>query len=310
MKPIVEVKNLSKKFREVSAVNNLSFTVHEGDVYGFLGENGAGKSTTLRMLLTLVKPDNGDISIFGKKLEGHHNEILKDVGAIIERPDLYKYLSAYDNLSIFARLSGIRVNRKMLMERLETVGLAERAHSKVKTFSQGMKQRLGIAVALVHDPHLIILDEPTNGLDPQGIAEMRKLILHLSREQHKTIIISSHLLHEIEQVANRMLILHKGKRIVEGEVTALMNPSDSIVEVETTDNPSAIEKLASTKWGNNLEHSAECIRLRLDKASIPELVSFMNSVNIGITSIRQRHSLEDYFLTLTNTENHVEPAAN
>lgn len=309
MKTIVEVNHLSKQFKEISAVSDLSFTVNEGDVYGFLGENGAGKSTTIRMLLTLVKPDKGDISIFGKNLNGHHNEILREIGAIIERPDLYKYLSAYDNLSIFARLSGIKVSRKMVMDLLHMVGLEKRAGS-IKTFSQGMKQRLGIAVTIVHDPRLIILDEPTNGLDPQGIADMRKLIVRLSRDRGKTVIISSHLLHEIEQVANRMLIIHKGNRIAEGTVSVLMDPSDSVVQIVTTDNTGAMEKLMHSEWVNGLEISGNFIRLRTDRTSIPALVAHMNASNIGVLSIQPRHSLEDYFLTLTNAENHVEPLAN
>lgn len=212
MDPLIVVKNLSKNFNDITAVSDLSFSVHKGDIYGFLGQNGAGKSTTIRMLLTLIKPNSGEIKIFGKELYANRHDILRQTGAIIERPDMYKYLSAYDNLSIFARMSGLKISRKMIMDQLQMVGLSERSNSKVKTYSQGMKQRLGIAIALVHNPQLIILDEPTNGLDPQGIADMRKLILQLSREMGKTIVVSSHLLSEIELIANRMIIIHKGKK--------------------------------------------------------------------------------------------------
>src|SRR5690242_7666433 len=173
MQSIVEVKNLSKHYKNISAVDKLSFTVREGDVYGFLGQNGAGKSTTIRMLLTLITPTHGHIEIFGLNLNAHRNEILKQTGAIIEKPELYKYLSAFENLQLFAKLSGIKSSQTQLLQQLEMVGLKDREHDKVKTFSQGMKQRLGIAVSLVHDPKLIILDEPTNGLDPQGIADVR-----------------------------------------------------------------------------------------------------------------------------------------
>ena len=177
MQQIVKVSQLTKQFNNLTAVNQLSFSVESGDVYGFLGQNGAGKSTTIRMLLTLITPTSGEITIFGYDLNKHRKEILQQIGAVIEKPDVYKYLSAYENLKLFAKLSGVKPTNKLLMDQLEMVGLASRAHDTVKTFSQGMKQRLGIGIALVHNPQLIILDEPTNGLDPQGIADIRNLIL-------------------------------------------------------------------------------------------------------------------------------------
>ena len=212
METIIQVRGLVKHFKDVKAVDGLSFSVNKGEIYGFLGQNGAGKSTTIRMLLSLVEPTDGSIHVFGKELKGNKSSILRSTGAVIEKPDLYKYLSAIENLSIFARLSGKRLTDSEIKEKLGRVGLADRAHSKVKTFSQGMKQRLGIAVALVHDPELIILDEPANGLDPQGIAEIRNLILHLGRDLKKTVLVSSHLLSEVEQIADRLLIINKGKK--------------------------------------------------------------------------------------------------
>ncbi len=232
MSAVIQVSHLSKQFNEIKAVDDLSFSVEAGDVYGFLGQNGAGKSTTIRMLLTLIAPTEGSIEIFGMDLHKNRKDILKQTGAVIERPDLYPYLTAYENISLFARMSGIRATRKKLMDQLEQVGLAERANHIVKTYSQGMKQRLGIAVALVHDPQLIILDEPVNGLDPQGIADIRNLILHLSREKKKTVVVSSHLLNEMELVANRMLIIDKGKKMVEGALGNLLDPESMIVELE------------------------------------------------------------------------------
>ncbi|MFY7900402.1 MAG: ABC transporter ATP-binding protein, partial [Chitinophagaceae bacterium] len=199
-----------------TAVNNLSFSVKKGDVYGFLCQNGAGKSTTIRMLLTLIEPTAGNIELFGMNLKTHRKEILQQVGAVVEKPDVYKYLSAYQNVALFAKLSGVTISKTVIMNQLEMVGLAQRANDTVKTFSQGMKQRLGIAIALVHNPQLIILDEPTNGLDPQGIADIRNLILRLSREMGKTVVVSSHLLSEIEQVATRLLIIDKGQKLIEG----------------------------------------------------------------------------------------------
>ena len=310
MSSIIKVNNLSKQFKEIKAVDDLSFTVEQGDVYGFLGQNGAGKSTTIRMLLTLIKPTGGDISIFGKSLTSNRSEILKQVGAVIEKPDLYKYLSAFDNLAIFAKMSGMKPNRTLLLEQLKLVGLQERALSKVKTFSQGMKQRLGIAVALVHNPKLIMLDEPTNGLDPQGIADMRNLILHLSRGMGKTIVVSSHLLAEIELVANRMLIIHKGKKIVEGNVAELLDPSKSLVQIETADDTVAREKLLHTKWAGLLQHNAGKLQLKMNKEDVPGLIDQLVSMQVQLLSVNPMHSLEDYFLSLTTQPGHVESFAN
>lgn len=306
MSALVVVDNLQKKFGDFTAVERLSFSVNEGDIYGFLGQNGAGKSTTIRMLLSLIKPDAGSIKIFGKELSHSRSEILQKTGAIIERPDLYKYLNAYDNLSIFAKLSGIKKTRKALMDQLELVGLAERWDSKVKTFSQGMKQRLGIAVALVHDPPLIVLDEPTNGLDPQGIADMRQLIVNLSHIHGKTVIVSSHLLSEIEMMANRMLVINKGKKIVEGSVDELLHPSGTLVKIESTDNEAARTLLAQSKWSGSLESSHSNISLKMNKDEVPELTRWLVENNVEVLSLNTRHSLEDYFLSLTNPEPHVE----
>lgn len=309
MSAIIRVNNLSKQFKEITAVDDLSFTVNEGDIYGFLGQNGAGKSTTIRMLLTLVRPTSGTISIFGKELFTHRTEILKQVGAVIEKPDLYKYLSAFDNLSLFAKLSGIKPTHSLLLDQLKLVGLEERAFSKVKTFSQGMKQRLGIAVALVHDPKLILLDEPTNGLDPQGIADMRNLVLKLSREMGKTILVSSHLLSEIELIATRMLIIHKGKKMVEGYVAELLDPSKSLVQVETANNEETRKKLEQSKWNDLLQAGTNNIQLKMNKEEVPQLINDLVGMGIALLSVNPTHSLEDYFLSLTTQPGHVESFA-
>jgi ABC-type multidrug transport system ATPase subunit len=309
MAAIVSVGNLGKQYGDFTAVNNLSFTVNEGDVYGFLGQNGAGKSTTIRMLLTLIKPDTGSIKIFGKELHHHRSEILQQTGAIIERPDLYKYLSAYNNLYIFAKMSGIKATKKLLMNQLQMVGLDKVADKKAGLFSQGMKQRLGIAVALVHNPKLIILDEPTNGLDPQGIADMRNLITRLSKEMGKTVIISSHLLSEIEQIANRMIIIHKGEKIVEGNVEELLDPAHTLVEIDTTNNAATQQILQSTKWKQYLQPNKP-LQLMMNKEMVPELVNELVTNKVQVLSINSSHSLENYFLSLTTQAGYVEPFAN
>src|ERR1700754_2284794 len=273
MSPIIQVSGLTKSFGQQHAVNDLSFTVYPADIYGFLGQNGAGKSTTLRMLLTLITPTAGDIEIFGMNLRTHRRDILRRVGAVIERPDLYKYLTAWDNLSLFARMSGMKPTSRQLMDQLEQVGLAERAHSKVRTFSQGMKQRLGIATALVHNPDLVILDEPTNGLDPQGIADIRNLILHLSGHEKKTLVVSSHLLSEMELIAGRMLIIDKGKKIVEGRAEELFDPAQTIVELDTADARLTAAVIDRTRWKPFLQQRrGDKFVLRMDKTQVPVFI--------------------------------------
>ncbi|MGQ0737709.1 MAG: ABC transporter ATP-binding protein [Bacteroidota bacterium] len=300
METIIRVQHLSKSFGDINAVDDLSFSVEAGQVYGFLGQNGAGKSTTIRMLLSLVKPGNGSIELFGMDLLKHRKEILRRVGAIIERPDLYKYLTALENLRIFAAMSGKKITTKKLLDQLEMVGLAERAHSKVKTYSQGMKQRLGIVIALVHDPQLIILDEPTNGLDPQGIADIRRLVIYLSKETGKTIFVSSHLLHEIELVADSMLIIDKGRKVAEGRKEELLNPAATQVELVTDDNAASAQLIKETKWGAFLvPNGTGSIWLEIKKESLPELNRTLVEKGINVISLRSRHSLEDLFLSLT-----------
>lgn len=311
MSAIIQVHHLNKQFGEINAVNDLSFTVPAGEVYGFLGQNGAGKSTTIRMLLTLIKPTSGNIEIFGMDLHKHRKEILKQTGAIIERPDLYKYLSALENLRLFAAMSGVKVKEKQLMDQLEMVGLAGRAHSKVKTYSQGMKQRLGIATALVHNPQLIILDEPTNGLDPQGIADIRNLILHLSRDLKKTLVVSSHLLSEMEMVATSMLIIDKGKKLVEGKVNELFDPSETVVEVKTLNDDRAFERLKNSPYQLLLlQKRNDAILLKMHRDKVPDAMKELVAMDIGMLSFHSKHSLEDYFLSLTTAYKHVEAAAN
>jgi len=309
MVPIIEVKHLTKSFRDLKAVNDLSFTVQEGQVYGFLGQNGAGKSTTIRMLLTLIKPTSGTIEIFGLDLQKHRKEILRQVGAIIERPDLYKYLTALENLRIFAAMSGIQISEKKLMDQLAMVGLVQRAHSKVKTYSQGMKQRLGIAIALVHDPKLIILDEPTNGLDPQGIADIRNLILMLSRDMHKTLLISSHLLSEMELIADSMIIIDKGKKLVEGKVNELFDPAETIVELKTTDDSETYNKLMQSSLKGFVQGKRnDCVLMKLHRNKVPEVMKELVRMDVNVISLHSKHSLEDYFLSLTTGQSNVEVA--
>jgi ABC-type multidrug transport system ATPase subunit len=304
--PIVEVSSLSKSFGTFEAVKGLDFSVMAGDVYGFLGQNGAGKSTTIRMLLSLIRPTEGRIRIFGMDLQTHRRDILRQVGAVIESPDLYTYLNGYENLEIFSRLSGIRSDRGRLMQKLEQVGLADRCKDKVRNYSQGMKQRLGIAVAMVHDPGLIVLDEPTNGLDPQGIADIRNLILYLSREQGKTVIVSSHLLSEIEQVATRLLIIDKGRKVAEGPIQSLLDPEQVMLELDTTENERCLRYLNGTSWKDNTSFGpSKKVVVSISRTRVPELARELMQEGFGIRSMNPQNALEGYFLSLTQNPGDV-----
>jgi ABC-2 type transport system ATP-binding protein len=299
---IIEVSGLTKKYKNLIAVNNLDLNVYRGDVFGFLGPNGAGKSTTIRMLLTLIKPTSGNIKIFGKSLQKNRLEILKKIGAIVEKPDFYLYLTAYKNLEILGKISGADVSKQNLMKHLEIVGLDKRYNSKVKTFSHGMKQRLGIAQALLHDPELIILDEPTTGLDPQGMKEIRDLIIRLSKEQNKTIFLSSHILHEVELIANRMIIINKGSTKVEGTVDELLNPDFLKVSIEVDDIMKAFEVIKLTQWADSfVQKEKNQLVFEMQKSEIPELNSYLIQNGINVSAIIPIRSLEDYFLRITET---------
>jgi ABC-2 type transport system ATP-binding protein len=297
---IIEIKNLSKSFKELKAVDNLSLNVFKGDVFGFLGPNGAGKSTTIRMLLSLINPTGGEIKIFNKPLKGKRIEILKKIGAIVEKPDFYSYLSAYKNLEILGKLSETDVSRKRIMQLLELVGLEKRFKSKVKTFSHGMKQRLGIAQALLHDPDLIILDEPTTGLDPQGMKEIRDLIITLSKEKQKTIFLSSHILHEVELVANRMVIINKGSAKIEGKVEDLLNAGNLDVTFEVDNIELAKSLIQDKTWINKLNSVTKSKMIfTLNQNEIADLNKYLVENKIMVSEISPKRSLEEYFLQIT-----------
>lgn len=301
---VIEVRGLTKDFKKIRAVDSLSVNVYRGDVFGFLGPNGAGKSTTIRMLLTLIRPKEGSIKIFGKSLMENRNVILKDIGAIIENPAFYNYLSAYKNLEILSRMSGREISSNKIMETLETVGLKERSASKVKTYSHGMKQRLGIAQALLHDPELIILDEPTTGLDPQGMKEIRDLINYLCKEKNKTIFLSSHILSEVEQVANRMIIINKGKTVVEGKVQELLDSAEMKVTIEVDDAEAAWQLIKDSGWAEKLlstNNNKMVFDVKTDEIAL--LNKYLVSNNISVSAIVPTRSLEEYFLKITGESN-------
>ncbi len=300
---IIEIENLSKQFRDIKAVDHLNLNVYRGDVFGFLGPNGAGKSTTIRMMTSLIAPTEGAIRIFGTQLNEKRNDILKKIGAIVEKPDFYGYISAFKNLEMLGKISGGKISSKRIMEVLELVGLEKRYNSKVKTFSHGMKQRLGIAQALLHDPELIILDEPTTGLDPQGMKEIRDLIIYLSNEKNKTIFLSSHILYEVELVANRMIIINKGSAKVEGRVEDLLNSNKLKVTVEVDDSEKAKTILNNTSWIDKLESEVNGkFSFLLRQEEISGLNKYLVQNDVAVKAVIPTRSLEEYFLNITNKE--------
>jgi len=300
---VIEIENLSKQFKDLKAVNNLNLNVYKGDVFGFLGPNGAGKSTTIRMLVSLIAPTGGSIKVFGKTLKQHRTEILSNIGAIVEKPDFYGYLSAFKNLEIMGKISGKEISKNRIMEVLELVGLEKRYKSKVKTFSHGMKQRLGLAQALLHDPELIILDEPTTGLDPQGMKEIRDLIIYLSKEKQKTIFLSSHVLYEVELIANRMIIIDKGSAKVEGNVEELLDSKNVRVTFEVDDLEKTKSLLNNTLWIDKLDIAINGkLIFNLSPGEAPQLNKYLVQNDIMVGAMIPTHSLEEYFLNITQKE--------
>ena len=298
---IIEVNHLSKHFGKISAVEDVSFDVFKGDVFGFLGPNGAGKSTTIRAMLSLITPTAGDIRLFGKELRTNRKFILSKIGCIVEKPDFYHYLSAEKNLEIFARISGSDVSRLRIHEMIDFVGLKGREKDKVSSFSHGMKQRLGIAQTILHDPDLIILDEPNTGLDPQGSISIRNLILQLKNERNKTILLSSHILSEIELIANRMVIIAKGKSIIQGNVSELLNEQDLIVSFEV-DQPEKAKQIISEKLSASVVANIENHTLQLNVAYqlIPQINQWLSENDVKVFGIDSKRKLEDYFLKLVS----------
>jgi ABC-type multidrug transport system ATPase subunit len=296
---ILQTRQLGKRYGKRWAVKNLNLEVHRGDVFGFLGPNGAGKSTAIRMILSLIKPTTGETELFGYSLKSRRSDALRSVGGIVEKPDFYLYLSAYKNLEIIGALSG-GTKRKRILEVLDLVGLTNRATDRVKTYSHGMKQRLGIAQALLSDPELVILDEPTNGLDPQGMKEVRDLIVHLSHDQKKTIILSSHLLNEIEIVANRMVIINNGELVVQGDVSKLLDEGEKYVVIQATPKKK-VESVLRRQKNIIGKYTVKdgMFEVEMDFADIPELNKALVLAGVHVQALIPKRSLEDLFLSMT-----------
>lgn len=297
METILSIKNLNKIYgKKVHAVNNVTFEIKKGNVYGILGPNGSGKSTTLGIVLNVVNKTSGNFEWFGGNLETH--DALKKVGAIIERPNFYPYMTAEENLQLVCKIKGIPYAK--VEEKLTLVGLIERKDSKFRTFSLGMKQRLAIASALLNDPEILILDEPTNGLDPQGIRQIRDLI-KLIAAQGTTILLASHLLDEVEKVCSHVVVLQKGVMLYEGTVHGMV-ANEGFFELEAKDMTTlqlemnqhqAVEK-------TEIEDGKLYVYLKanLDAA---DLNSYLANKGIVLSHlVKRKHSLEEQFLQLTN----------
>lgn len=296
---IIETYHLSKKYGGALRVNDLSLRVPEGCIYGFLGPNGAGKSTTLKMILGLVRPTGGDISVFGTSLTRRHRlSILKQVGSLIESPSYYGHLTGEENLRIVQTMRG--VSAQNIQEVLEIVRLSDQKNKRVAHYSLGMKQRLGLAAALLGYPRLLILDEPTNGLDPAGIQEMRELIKELPQRFGMTVLVSSHLLSEIDQMADHVGIIREGELVFQDSLAALHSRSKHHLALRTTDNARAQRLLQARHLHVSDEGEGYLMLPLLSDDTTAALVQVLAESGVGLLRLEERQkSLEDIFLELT-----------
>ncbi len=308
-RPIVlSTHDLTKRFAETLAVDRLNLTVHRGDVFGFLGPNGAGKTTTIRMICGLIYPTSGYAVVADKRVPDDKVEALRHIGGFVEVPAFYANMSARRNLRLMGSLNSA-VEEKRIDEVLDIVGLRERADSKIGDYSHGMKQRLGIANALINEPELVILDEPTSGLDPQGMKDVRELVRELGR-RGTTVFLSSHLLHEVEQVCNRAAILNKGRVIVEGPVSEL-HPEHAAVKLLTADQQRARQVVAALVGEQHVAADEEYLIVASSDDVTREIVNRLVAAGIGVDAVipAREQGLEDFFLGLTQSSDVDEAGA-
>lgn len=292
---ILEAKNLTKSFGLRKAVNNLNLEIPNGSVFGFLGPNGSGKSTTIRMMTALISPDVGEVFINGESIQKNGSKALSNVGALIERADFHKHLSAKTNLKMLARMDGTDFSN--IQKVLDRTGLGSRANDKVKTYSQGMKQRLGIAQALMGNPKLLILDEPTNGLDPEGMKEIRDLVGELSSEGI-TVFISSHLLDEVQKICSHVAMISLGKLIIAGKMEDLLRNSEMLMtEIHVDQTEKSIKILSNFKWVHRCDEKNGILRVSIAPNKIAELVNILVQNKILVSAIIPKTSLEDLYLS-------------
>lgn len=296
---VLEIKDLTKKIGNKKIINNVSFNLYKGDILGFIGPNGAGKTTIIKLILGLQKYNSGNIKICGNNLKKEFTKAISNIGAIIENPDMYTYLSGYENLEIAAKL--YKIPKERIKEVAKLVGLEEKIHDKVKKYSLGMRQRLGIAQAIIHNPKILILDEPTNGLDPEGIKDLKVLLKELASKKEIAIIISSHLLSEIDNLCNRICILANGKIIKDEkveEIKKIIGTSNYILEINKT----SLQGIIPNYQIIDNNH----IKINTNKENLSNILKILLSNNIEIYEIKKEIiSLEDIFLKITKEENNA-----
>lgn len=305
MKAVVQLQGVSKVIKGKTIIDNLSFDVYEGEVFGFLGPNGAGKTTTIRMIVGLMNISKGDVLISGKSIKKDFEGAIKDVGAIVENPELYKFMSGYQNLKHFARMQN-GITEERMKEVIELVGLTDRINDKVKTYSLGMRQRLGLAQCLLHKPKLLILDEPTNGLDPAGIREIRAYIRKLAQEEGMAVIVSSHLLSEMEMMCDRIGIIQSGKLVDVQQVRDFVEGSEQVYHFEVND----VDKIKSVlkKFDPKIKYETKGseVQVALTKDQVPNVIRAFVEADVQIYSVMPiAKTLEDRFLEITNEKGEV-----
>jgi ABC-2 type transport system ATP-binding protein len=298
MVAVLETEGLSRRFGRLVAVDDLNLRVEEGDIYGFLGLNGAGKTTTIRMCLRLIRPSAGRVRIFGQDLRASFISIMSQVGALVELPAYYPHLSARTNLEIL-RLMTPGIERSRIDEVLKIVGLADRSDSAVRTYSQGMRQRLGIAMAFLPRPRLVILDEPTNGLDPQGIADIRAVLLDLNRREGVTMLISSHLLHEVEVTCTRVGILKSGRLVEQETVGAILAKAGTTVRIQGDPAPRTLELVRALPYVQGAAADGDgAVTVRVAPERRAELNAELVKAGVRVSAfVPQQMTLENYFLS-------------
>lgn len=302
MNKVLKLEGVTKSIKGKVLVDKISFEVYEGEVFGFLGPNGAGKTTTIRMLVGLIKPTKGTIEIAGYPVKTHFKEAMRQIGCIVENPELYGYLTGWENLNQFARMLGIKDDKK-ISEVVNLVKLTERIHEKVKTYSLGMKQRLGIAQALLGGPKLLILDEPTNGLDPAGIRELREFIHMLVKEQNISVFISSHLLSEIEMICDRVGIINKGKMVRVSTVKELVKEAAERVEWRVSPLQKALDLLKKDSTIQDIIVKNELILCRMSPLKINEVIQQFVAEDVQVNGVKtMSETLEDLFMEMTGGE--------